>query len=179
MRWRGRRSVMKKEGKGGRAPFFKELLKHGFFLCGFWTQPNGHNLTKWRFISVITVIACDTSNLLCVYNHCAVSYVFFTLSEHTASTTGGCVFILSNVSAWATHRKKLRELAEWASYPHCTCSLWSEGYMQFMNQLATVYMQFTFYGKCKIHVCICTNKGKAGPLTSCPSLLLRNWEDGK
>jgi len=109
-----------------------------------------------------------------VYNHCAVSYVFFTLSEHTASTTGGCAFVLSNVSAWATHRKKLRELAEWASYPHCTCSLWSEGYMQFMNQLATVYMQFTFYGKCKIHVCICTNKGKS-EMNPIASAMINLW----
>lgn len=109
-----------------------------------------------------------------MYNHCAVSYVFFTLSEHTASTTGGCVFILSNVSAWATHRKKLRELAEWASYPHCTCSLWSEGYMQFMNQLATVYMQFTFYGKCKIHVCIRTNKGKS-EMNPIASAMINLW----
>ena len=120
-----------------------------------------------------------------MYNHCAVSYIFFTLSEHTASTTGGCVFILSNVSAWATHRKKLRESAEWASYPHCTCSLWSEGYMQFMNQLATgymqfmnqlatVYMQFTFYGKCKIHVCICTNKGKS-EMNPIASVMINLW----
>ena len=65
------------------------------------------NPTKWPqldqvtfyFTSGITVIACDTSNLLCVDNHYAVSYIFFTLSEHTASTTRGCVFILSNVSA--------------------------------------------------------------------------------